>query len=78
MDVNRINYAQHAVAPYWVRARPRGPVAMPIEWEELSDAHCKPDRWTVANAVDHVQSDWDAWSGMSRRARTLPRFSSLG
>jgi DNA primase len=51
---------------------------MPIEWEELSDAHCKPDRWTVANAVDHVQSDWDAWSGMSRRARTLPGFSSLG
>jgi bifunctional non-homologous end joining protein LigD len=78
MDVNRINYAQHAVAPYGVRARPRGPVAMPIEWEELSDARCKPDRWTVANAVDRVRSDGDAWSGMSRRARTLPGFSSSG
>lgn len=32
VDVNRMNYAQHAVAPYAVRARPGAPVAMPIEW----------------------------------------------
>ena len=38
VDVNRINYAQHAVAPYGVRPRPGGPVAMPIAWDELSDA----------------------------------------
>src|SRR3954471_9297954 len=37
VDVNRINYAQHAVAPYGVRARARAPVAMPIAWDELSD-----------------------------------------
>ena len=39
IDVNRIAYAQHAVAPYAVRPRPGGPVAMPIAWEELSDRH---------------------------------------
>ena len=38
LDVNRINYAQHAVAPYAVRPRPGAPVAMPIAWDELSDA----------------------------------------
>lgn len=72
VDVNRIAYAQHAVAPYGVRARPRAPVAMPIEWDELSDRGLKPDRWTVRNAADRLASQGDAWKGMGRRARGLP------
>lgn len=71
-DVNRINYAQHAVAPYGVRARPRAPVAMPIEWEELSDSRLKPDRWTVRNAAERLGSEGDAWRAIGRRARKLP------
>ncbi len=76
IDVNRINYAQHVVAPYGVRARPRGPVAMPIEWDELSDAKLKPDRFTVANAGERLRTHGDAWRGINRRARTLPRRQS--
>jgi bifunctional non-homologous end joining protein LigD len=72
VDVNRINYAQHAVAPYAVRPRPRGPVAMPIDWDELSDRHLSPDRWTVGNATARVSNDGDAWRGIARHARTLP------
>jgi bifunctional non-homologous end joining protein LigD len=72
VDVNRINYAQHVVAPYGVRARPRAPVAMPVEWDELSDARLKPDRWTVRDAANRLASEGDAWKGMERRARKLP------
>jgi bifunctional non-homologous end joining protein LigD len=72
VDVNRINYAQHAVAPYAVRPRPRAPVAMPIEWDELSDPQLAPDRWTVADAAARVASQGDAWKGMASRARKLP------
>ena len=72
LDVNRINYAQHVVAPYGVRPRPRGPVAMPIEWDELSDARLKPDRWTVRTAAKRVEDQGDAWRGIGRRARKLP------
>ena len=72
VDVNRINYAQHAVAPYAVRPRPRGPVAMPIHWDELSDARLRPDRWTVRTAAARLSSEGDAWRGIARRARTLP------
>lgn len=75
LDVNRINYAQHVVAPYGVRARRRAPVAMPIRWEELSDARLKPDRWTVANAGARVKSEGDAWKGIGRRARRLPAIN---
>jgi bifunctional non-homologous end joining protein LigD len=72
VDVNRIAYAQHAVAPYGVRAREKAPVAMPIHWEELSDRALKPDRWTVKNAGARLDSEGDPWKGMMRRARKLP------
>lgn len=73
VDVNRINYAQHAVAPYGVRARPRAPVAMPIRWAELDDPKLRPDRWTVRNAAERLESEGDAWKGIGRQARALPR-----
>ena len=72
VDVNRINYAQHAVAPYGVRPRPGAPVAMPIAWAELSDPKLAPDRWTIANAVDRLRSEGDQWKGIARQARKLP------
>ena len=72
VDVNRINYAQHAVAPYGVRPRPGGPVAMPIAWDELSDASLAPDRWTVATATERLRSEGDQWKEIARQARKLP------
>jgi bifunctional non-homologous end joining protein LigD len=72
VDVNRINYAQHAVAPYGVRPRPGAPVAMPIAWEELADPKLTPDRWTIHDAGDRLRSEGDHWKGIGRRARKLP------
>ena len=72
LDVNRVAYAQHAVAPYAVRPRPGAPVAMPIHWDELSDAKLKPNSWTIRTAGDRLRSDGDAWRGIARRARQLP------
>ncbi len=72
VDVNRIAYAQHAVAPYAVRPRPTAPVAVPLRWEELSDRTLKPDTWTVKNVVTRLE-DGDPWRGMNRHARALPQ-----
>ena len=72
VDVNRVAYAQHVVAPYAVRPRPRAPVAMPIEWEELSDPRAKPDRFTIGNAAERLRDQGDAWRGINRHARKLP------
>jgi bifunctional non-homologous end joining protein LigD len=71
VDVNRIAYAQHAVAPYSIRPRPSAPVAVPLHWEELSDRALKPDRWTVKTVGSRVD-EGDPWKGMSRHARALP------
>ena len=72
VDVNRNNYAQHAVAPYAVRPRPKAPVAVPLLWEELSDSRLKADRWTVATIADRMNAVGDPWKGMARHARGLP------
>jgi bifunctional non-homologous end joining protein LigD len=72
IDVNRNNYAQHAVAPYGVRARPRASVAMPIRWDELNDPRLEPDSWTVQNAAERLAGEGGAWNGINRRARKLP------
>ncbi len=72
VDVNRNAYAQHAVAPYGVRAKPRAPVAAPIHWDELEDAKLRPDRWTVKTIGGRIDAEGDPWKGMARRARALP------
>jgi bifunctional non-homologous end joining protein LigD len=72
VDVNRNAYAQHAVVPYTVRAKPKAPVAVPLRWEELSDRRLKPDRWTLPSVGERIEAG-DPWKGMRRRARSLPR-----
>jgi bifunctional non-homologous end joining protein LigD len=72
LDVNRINYAQHAVAPYAVRPRDGAPVAMPIHWDELEDRRLTPDRWTIRTAARRLADEGDAWKGIARRPRGLP------
>lgn len=72
VDVNRNAYAQHVVAPYGVRPRPRAPVAMPIEWTELTESRLKPDRYTLPSAVQRVRAQGDAWRDINRHARRLP------
>jgi bifunctional non-homologous end joining protein LigD len=73
VDVNRINYAQHVVAPYGVRPKRRAPVAMPIEWDELADRNLRPDRWTLRDAGARLRSEGEPWKGIGRHARDLPR-----
>jgi bifunctional non-homologous end joining protein LigD len=72
VDVNRIAYAQHAVAPYAVRPRANAPVAVPLHWQELSQPTLAPDQWTLANLGARLE-DGDPWRGLNRRARALPR-----
>lgn len=72
VDVNRIQYAQHAVAPYAVRPRPTAPVAVPLHWDELQDPTLRPDRWTVENIGPRLD-EGDPWEGMMRHARVLPK-----
>lgn len=71
VDVMRNAYAQHAVAPYSVRARGGAPVAMPLDWDELADAKLHPQRYTIGNAFRRLSHKDDAWKSLARGARSL-------
>ncbi|KUM78320.1 non-homologous end-joining DNA ligase [Streptomyces sp. ISL-22] len=69
LDIQRNAYAQTAVAPFTVRARPGAPVATPLTWDELSDPGLDARRWTIADAVEQARTN--PWAGVLSRARSL-------
>ncbi|MBG0851237.1 non-homologous end-joining DNA ligase [Streptomyces spinoverrucosus] len=69
LDVQRNAYAQTAVAPFTVRARPGAPVAVPVAWDQLDHPDFGPRRWTVADAVDQARTN--PWAGVLNRGRAL-------
>ncbi|MGZ4280339.1 MAG: non-homologous end-joining DNA ligase [Solirubrobacteraceae bacterium] len=75
VDMHRNAYAQHAVAPYAVRALSQAPVATPLRWEELSDRRLRPQGWTMKTIQDRLAERGDPWKGIARTARRLPAAS---
>jgi bifunctional non-homologous end joining protein LigD len=75
-DIMRNGYAQTAVAPYSVRARPGAPVAVPLHWDEVADpkltARAVTIR-TIAARLDQLASSGDPWAGMARHRYGLAR-----
>jgi bifunctional non-homologous end joining protein LigD len=64
IDTLRNSYAQTAVAPYALRARPGAPVATPITWEELREPKLQPQSYNMKNIFARLAKVKDPWSGM--------------
>jgi bifunctional non-homologous end joining protein LigD len=72
VDAARNTYAQTAVAPYAVRAKPGAPVATPLAWEELEDPQLHPRRWALATVPERLEALGDPWEGIAAAAAPLP------
>ena len=72
VDAARNTYAQTAVAPYAVRAKPGAPVACPLAWEELSDPDLTPRRFTLRDVPGRLEARGDPWEKISADAAALP------
>ncbi|MGW9043896.1 non-homologous end-joining DNA ligase [Streptomyces lydicus] len=72
LDVQRNAYAQTAVAPWSLRAKPGGPVAAPISREQLDDPGLDARSWSLRD-VDGVleQLRSEPWSAVPGRGRSL-------
>ncbi len=77
-DVMRNAYAQTAVAPYSVRARPGAPVATPLRWEELEDSALTPHQFTLRTVRERLEKlgKSDPWAGMARHRSGLARAAA--
>jgi len=81
LDIMRNAYAQLAVPPYAVRARPQASVAVPLPWEALRNPRLRADRYTMRNLFRHIQTQADPWAEFDAQPQNLqatwPQLKSL-
>ena len=75
----RLDYTQNVinktlVAPFSARPAAGAPVSMTLTWDELDDPDLRPDRWTVATALDRLETVGDPMLPLLGRAQTLPNL----
>jgi bifunctional non-homologous end joining protein LigD len=70
VDVMRNAYAQTAVPPWAVRARPGATVATPLHWSEVEQPALRPSRFTIHTVFERLGQE-DPWEGLRRRGRSL-------
>jgi bifunctional non-homologous end joining protein LigD len=72
VDIGRNGYAQHAAAPYTLRARPGAPVAVPLDRDEATSGRFDPRRITLENVFRRLaQLGDDPWAGFDDRRASL-------
>jgi len=71
IDTARNAYAQTAVAPYAVRAKPGAPVATPLDWDELANKKLNSQSYNVRNMFRRLGRKTDPWKDLPRLGRSL-------
>jgi len=71
LDTARNSYAQHAVAPYAVRAIEDAPIATPLAWNEVGDSKLDAQRFNIKNIFQRLSRKSDPWKNLHRSARSL-------
>jgi bifunctional non-homologous end joining protein LigD len=74
LDILRNRYAQHAIAPYSVRALPGAPVAAPLDWDEALRSDFDPRRYTIRNVFRRLARKADPWAGIGDVVADLGRL----
>jgi bifunctional non-homologous end joining protein LigD len=73
IDVNRIAYAQTAVALYAVRARKGAPVSVPLAWSELRKKGLRSDGLTMRIVFERLEKGDDPWKAFWRHTASLDK-----
>lgn len=61
IDITRNAYGQTHAAPYTVRARPGAPVAVPLDWDELTDG-LTPNHYTIHTVFRRLSHKSVIWN----------------
>lgn len=71
VDYLRNEWAQTAVAPYALRARPGAPVATPLQWDELGKSGMNPRKYTLKDLFRRLSQSGDPWEDIDDDALPL-------
>jgi bifunctional non-homologous end joining protein LigD len=71
LDTGRNSYAQHAVAPYAVRAIEGAAIATPLSWEELADSKLTAQSFNIKNIFQRLSRKSDPWKNLRRSVRSF-------
>jgi len=71
LDTARNSYAQHAVAPYAVRAIEGAPIAAPLSWNELGNSKLTAQSFNMKNIFQRLSRKSDPWKNLRRSVRSL-------
>jgi len=70
IDTARNSFGQTQVCPYSVRARKKAPVAVPLEWDEVSP-NFNPQKYTIKNIFKRLEQKKSPWKSFSKRKQSL-------
>ncbi len=70
VDIYRIRQGQSIISPYSLRGNKGAPVSMPLPWEEIKTLK-DPHQYNLNNVPAIVNSNGDAWEGISAYASEL-------
>ncbi len=70
VDIYRIRQGQSIISPYSLRGNKGAPASMPLSWEKLEKLK-DPREYNLINVPEIVNSEGDAWEGISAYAVEL-------
>jgi bifunctional non-homologous end joining protein LigD len=47
-------------------------VSVPLEWDELDDAKLRPDRWTIRDVLERLETVGDPFDALVGQEQALP------
>lgn len=73
LDVMRNAYGQTSVAPYSLRAKPKAPVATPLDWKEVSSLKSAQD-YTMSSIFKRLAQKEDPWKDMYKQTVSIKKM----
>jgi bifunctional non-homologous end joining protein LigD len=76
LDYLRNSYGQTSVAPYSIRARSGGPIAIPLSWDELARKDLTARSYHLGNIFRRLSAKSDPWADFHKNRITLGNISA--
>lgn len=78
IDYLRNDYGMTAIAPYSLRAKPKAPIAVPLDWEELKDKSIGPRSFNLSNIFRRLGQKQDPWADFyNKRKKNQLNMNSI-